>query len=139
MIFIYNLISRHAIYANRLYLSLFKKCHPEYLATTTANGPKIIGAVRIHPSAQIDSTAVVCIYTCIIIYNYVDVCPQNVCMFMSAGITFKHFPVTNSIVEQNPHTCNHASYVPTFSLGYVLQKNNYSYMYLCIHGHIFIC
>jgi mannose-1-phosphate guanylyltransferase len=48
----------HAIYANRLYLSLFKERHPEYLATNTPGGPEIYGAVRIHPSAQIDSSAV---------------------------------------------------------------------------------
>ena len=50
---------RHAIYANRLYLSLFKDRHPNYLATTTAGGPQIIGAVRIHPSAEIHPSAVV--------------------------------------------------------------------------------
>ena len=49
----------HAIYANRLYLSLFKERHPEYLATSTPGGPEIYGAVRIHPSAQIDPSAVV--------------------------------------------------------------------------------
>ncbi|CAI8002053.1 Mannose-1-phosphate guanyltransferase alpha-A [Geodia barretti] len=48
----------HAIYANRLYLSLFKERHPEYLATNTPGGHEIYGAVRIHPSAQIDSSAV---------------------------------------------------------------------------------
>lgn len=50
---------RHAIYANRLYLSLFKERHLNYLATTTAGGPQIIGAVRLHPSAEIHPSAVV--------------------------------------------------------------------------------
>jgi mannose-1-phosphate guanylyltransferase len=48
----------HAIYANRLYLSLFKERHPTYLATTTADGPQITGAVRLHPSAEIHPSAV---------------------------------------------------------------------------------
>ena len=49
----------HAIYANRLYLSLFKERHPTYLAITSSSSPQIIGAVRIHPSAEIDPSAVV--------------------------------------------------------------------------------
>ena len=59
---IYSTVSlnyRHAIYANRLYLSLFEERHPEYLATNTPAGPQICGAVRIHPSAQIHPSAVV--------------------------------------------------------------------------------
>ena len=49
----------HAIYANRLYLSLFKERHPTYLAINSSSSPQIIGAVRIHPSAEIDPSAVV--------------------------------------------------------------------------------
>ena len=70
---------RNAIYANRLYLRLFKKTHPEYLAgpggengngngDVTMDGPVngsvplapiIFGDVRIHPTATVDPSAVV--------------------------------------------------------------------------------
>lgn len=46
-----------AIYANRLYLSLYHTTHPERLATANDNGPTIIGDVFIHPSARVDPTA----------------------------------------------------------------------------------
>lgn len=46
-----------AIYANRLYLSLYNSTHPERLASNNDNGPKIIGDVFIHPSARVDASA----------------------------------------------------------------------------------
>ncbi|XP_071823028.1 mannose-1-phosphate guanylyltransferase regulatory subunit alpha-A-like isoform X1 [Apostichopus japonicus] len=46
-----------AIYANRLYLSLYNSTHPERLAHNNDNGPKIIGDVFIHPSARVDPSA----------------------------------------------------------------------------------
>ena len=68
----------NAIYANRLYLRLFNKTHPEYLAgpggengngnavvkadspenESTSPGPVILGDVRIHPTATVDPSAV---------------------------------------------------------------------------------
>lgn len=51
--------SRCAIYANRLYLSLFQKTHPERLATNGPQLPNIVGHVRIHPTALVDPTATV--------------------------------------------------------------------------------
>ena len=48
-----------AIYANRLYLELYKKNHPNRLAKNGEGMPKIIGDVFIHPSATVDPTAVV--------------------------------------------------------------------------------
>ena len=48
-----------AIYANRNYLTLYRKLHPELLAISKPEGPKIIGDVYIHPSATIDSSATV--------------------------------------------------------------------------------
>ncbi|KAG9277646.1 mannose-1-phosphate guanyltransferase alpha-B [Astyanax mexicanus] len=48
-----------AIYASRLYLNRYHQTHPERLATNQEEeGPKIIGDVYIHPTANIDSTAV---------------------------------------------------------------------------------
>ncbi|KAL4218726.1 hypothetical protein ACF0H5_021314 [Mactra antiquata] len=47
-----------AIYANRHYLDLYHKSHPERLAQNAAGQPKIIGDVFIHPSAQVHPTAV---------------------------------------------------------------------------------
>ena len=49
----------NAIYANRLYLSLFRRTHPQLLAASSEDGPVIIGDVRIHPTATVDRTAVV--------------------------------------------------------------------------------
>jgi mannose-1-phosphate guanylyltransferase len=46
-----------AIYANRLYLSLFRRNCPERLATNTEGQPTIIGDVRIHPTAEVNPTA----------------------------------------------------------------------------------
>ena len=51
--------SSNAIYANRLYLSLFRQTHPQLLATGREDGPTIIGDVRIHPTASVDPSAVV--------------------------------------------------------------------------------
>lgn len=47
-----------AIYANRVYLELYKKNHPNRLAKNGPGMPKIIGDVFIHPSATVDSSAV---------------------------------------------------------------------------------
>jgi NDP-sugar pyrophosphorylase family protein len=47
------------IYANRVYLDLYKHHHPERLATNGPGKPKIIGDVFIHPTASVDPTAVV--------------------------------------------------------------------------------
>lgn len=51
----------NAIYANKLYLSLFRQTHSDYLSSQDSNDklPVIIGDVRVHPSAVIDPTAVV--------------------------------------------------------------------------------
>lgn len=46
-----------AIYANRLYLELYKKTHPNRLAKNGDGLPKIIGNVFIHQSATVDPTA----------------------------------------------------------------------------------
>ncbi|XP_077979372.1 mannose-1-phosphate guanylyltransferase regulatory subunit alpha-A-like isoform X1 [Glandiceps talaboti] len=46
-----------AIYANRHYLELYGKYHPERLAENCDDGPKIIGDVFIHPTANVDSSA----------------------------------------------------------------------------------
>ena len=47
-----------AIYANRLYLDMYKKCYPNRLAKNGEGLPQIIGDVFIHPSANVDPTAV---------------------------------------------------------------------------------
>ncbi|XP_061548709.1 mannose-1-phosphate guanyltransferase alpha-A isoform X2 [Phycodurus eques] len=47
-----------AIYASRLYLNQYHKSHPERLASNKDRGPKIRGNVYIHPTANIDPTAV---------------------------------------------------------------------------------
>lgn len=48
-----------ALYANRNYLTLYRKQHPELLASEQVDGPKIIGDVYIHPTATVDPTATV--------------------------------------------------------------------------------
>lgn len=48
----------NAIYANRLYLSLYRETAPECLASNGDDLPCIIGDVRIHPTAVISPTAV---------------------------------------------------------------------------------
>ncbi|XP_077979375.1 mannose-1-phosphate guanylyltransferase regulatory subunit alpha-A-like isoform X3 [Glandiceps talaboti] len=48
---------KSAIYANRHYLELYGKYHPERLAENCDDGPKIIGDVFIHPTANVDSSA----------------------------------------------------------------------------------
>ncbi|TSL16107.1 Mannose-1-phosphate guanyltransferase alpha-A [Bagarius yarrelli] len=47
-----------AIYASRLYLNQYHKTHPERLAANKDCGPKIIGNVYVHPTANIDPSAV---------------------------------------------------------------------------------
>lgn len=47
-----------AIYANKLYLSLYHETHPTRLATNKEGSPTIIGDVFIHPNATIHPTAV---------------------------------------------------------------------------------
>ncbi|XP_055927034.1 mannose-1-phosphate guanyltransferase alpha-A-like isoform X2 [Argiope bruennichi] len=46
-----------AIYANRHYLDLYLKTHPNWLAKNVPDGPFIIGNVFIHPSAKVHNTA----------------------------------------------------------------------------------
>ena len=48
-----------AIYANRHYLQLYHKQKEERLAISGPDKPTIVGDVYIHPSATVDSTAVV--------------------------------------------------------------------------------
>ncbi|XP_040214060.1 mannose-1-phosphate guanyltransferase alpha isoform X1 [Rana temporaria] len=47
-----------AIYASRLYLSQYHRTHPERLAQTNEGGPTVIGNVYVHPTAKVDSSAV---------------------------------------------------------------------------------
>eukprot|EP00040_Diaphanoeca_grandis_P038878 m.257607 g.257607 ORF g.257607 m.257607 type:complete len:459 (+) comp35466_c0_seq1:102-1478(+) len=46
-----------AIYANRHYLEVYRKSHPECLTRVTKDGPVIVGDVRIHPSADVHPSA----------------------------------------------------------------------------------
>lgn len=46
-----------AIAANALYLEAAARENSDRLAKNTPGGPEIIGAVYIHPSAQVDPTA----------------------------------------------------------------------------------
>lgn len=48
---------RSAISANAAYLQLQQSEKSSRLATNKLDGPEIIGAVYIHPSAQVDTTA----------------------------------------------------------------------------------
>ncbi len=48
-----------AIYANRLYLELYKRTNQNRLAKNVEGSPRIIGDVFIHPSATVDPTATV--------------------------------------------------------------------------------
>lgn len=48
-----------AIYANKVYLSLYREKHPHRLAKTEEGGPTVIGDVYIHPSAKVDCSAVI--------------------------------------------------------------------------------
>jgi mannose-1-phosphate guanylyltransferase len=48
-----------AMYANRVYLELYKRTNPNRLAKNGDGQPKIIGDVFIHPLATVDPTAVV--------------------------------------------------------------------------------
>ena len=50
---------RAAIYANRHYLAIYKRTHPERLAVNSEGKPRITGDVFIHPTAQVHPTAVV--------------------------------------------------------------------------------
>ena len=54
------MIISSAIYANRLYLELYNKYHPNRLSSNKKGFPIIIGNVFIHPSANVDGSAVVC-------------------------------------------------------------------------------
>lgn len=47
-----------AIYANRHYLAIYKRTHPDRLAVNAERKPKIIGDVFVHPTAQVHPTAV---------------------------------------------------------------------------------
>ena len=69
---------RATIYANRNYLKIYRTRNPELLTQSSDKGPRIIGDVYIHPTAQVDSTAVVCfthtlmwIDSCMY-YTYID-------------------------------------------------------------------
>lgn len=46
-----------AVPVNGLYLEQIMQTNPEKLAKNTADGPEIVGAVYIHPTAQIDPKA----------------------------------------------------------------------------------
>jgi len=46
-----------AIYANRHYLEVYRRSHPEALSRPSADGPIIVGDVRVHPSADVHPTA----------------------------------------------------------------------------------
>ncbi|XP_054166739.1 mannose-1-phosphate guanyltransferase alpha-B-like [Oppia nitens] len=48
-----------AIYANRNYLKDYRKTNAQILASNSVNGPKIVGDVYIHPTANIDATATI--------------------------------------------------------------------------------
>ncbi|CAB3980282.1 Mannose-1-phosphate guanyltransferase alpha [Paramuricea clavata] len=48
-----------AIFANRNFLELYKTRHPDRLTLNKDNKPTIIGDVFIHPTASVDSTAVI--------------------------------------------------------------------------------
>lgn len=50
---------RAAIYANRHYLAIYKRTHPERLAVNSEGKPRISGDVFIHPTAQVHPTSVV--------------------------------------------------------------------------------
>ncbi|BFZ22126.1 hypothetical protein BsWGS_25165 [Bradybaena similaris] len=47
-----------AVYANRHYLAIYQRTHPERLAKNDKGSPKIIGDVFIHPTATVHPTAV---------------------------------------------------------------------------------
>ncbi|EDO44783.1 predicted protein [Nematostella vectensis] len=47
-----------AIYANRNFLNLYQQSHPKRLATNAHGKPMIIGDVYVHPSAVVDTSAV---------------------------------------------------------------------------------
>lgn len=47
-----------AVYANRHYLTIYQRTHPERLAKNAEGQPKIIGDVFIHPTASVHPTAV---------------------------------------------------------------------------------
>lgn len=47
-----------AVYANRHYLTIYQRTHPERLAKNAEGKPKIIGDVFIHPTASVHPTAV---------------------------------------------------------------------------------
>lgn len=46
-----------AVYANRHYLNIYHRTHPELLATNAVDKPRIIGDVYIHPTATVHPTA----------------------------------------------------------------------------------
>lgn len=51
---------RSAVPVNGLYLEQLLQTAPEKLAHTSPDGPEIVGAVYIHPTAHIDPKAKVC-------------------------------------------------------------------------------
>ena len=54
------MLFRSAVPANAAYLEKYAEEEPERLAKKKENGPEIVGAVYIHPSATVDPTAKVC-------------------------------------------------------------------------------
>ena len=48
---------RAAIYANRHYLAIYHRTHPERLTKSEENQPKILGDVFIHPTATVHPSA----------------------------------------------------------------------------------
>jgi hypothetical protein len=64
--FHFNILFRSAVPANAAYLEKYAEEEPERLAKKKENGPEIVGAVYIHPSATVDPTAKVCSPLCFI-------------------------------------------------------------------------
>ena len=56
---IFTFLSRAAVYANRHYLAIYQKYHPERLSKNGDGKPRIIGDVFIHPTATVHPSAVV--------------------------------------------------------------------------------
>ncbi|KPP67337.1 mannose-1-phosphate guanyltransferase alpha-A-like [Scleropages formosus] len=77
-----------AIYASRLYLNQYHKTHPERLARNEEGGVKIIGNVYIHPTANIDPSAVV----------------SSSCVTIGAGVRVRESIILHGATLQD-HSC----------------------------------
>nr|XP_039247506.1 mannose-1-phosphate guanyltransferase alpha-A-like [Styela clava] len=82
-----------AVYANKLYLSLYHETHPHRLAKSEEGGPMIIGDVFIHPSAKIDPTA--------LLGPNVTICAD---VRISAGVRVRNSIILNEVNLSN-HSC----------------------------------